>query len=110
MSEEKYYADSADKETVRAQRLGRPRRNPSSAGVLTMMAALAMGGACAGARMPWTDRVTPAEPTKHDEERLRLAVERRKRRAEKKAENIRRTEAGKRPTKKLSEGGLDGLP
>lgn len=96
MNEEKRILIVDDKEPVRSTGMVLARRKPSSAGLLTMMAALAWGGAGIGLSRAGGWVGTPPPPSKHDEERLRLAVERRKRRAEKKAENMRRTEAGKR--------------
>lgn len=83
---------------VRVRRLGMPRGMTGIAVLALAAGMMGMGGA--GIGLPRALRLAEPEPepTKHDEERLRLAVERRKRRAEKKAENIRRTNAGKRHT------------
>ena len=92
---------------VRVRRLGMPRGMAAGIAVLAAGAGM-MGMGGAGIGLPRALRLPEPEPepTKHDEERLRLSVERRKRRAEKKAENQRRTEAGKRHTEPSSPTGL----
>jgi len=83
------------------RRMGMPRGWSSFAVVAAAFGMMGMGGAGIDAPRVVHPPEPEPEPTKHDEERLRLAAERRKRRAEKKAENQRWTNAGKRHTKKI---------
>ena len=74
-------------------------------GAAVMMAMLAwgIGGA---AMLPLRPRDEFYEPTSADKERLRLAGEKRQRKADRKAENTRRAGEGKPPIDpKLSDGG-----
>jgi hypothetical protein len=82
-------------EIVLLRRMGRPRRPAMSAVMLAAMLAWGVGGARV---MPLRPRDEGYDPTDADKERLRLAEERRQRKAARKAENARRSEMGKRPT------------
>ena len=81
-------------EIVPLQRMARPRRAAKSAVMLAAMLAWGMGGAM----LPLRPRDEAYEPTDADKERLRLAAEKRQRKADRKAENMRRAEEGKRPS------------
>ena len=82
---------------------GRRRRTPMSVLELMAGAAALMGGA---AMLPMRPRDEAYEPTDADKERLRMAAEKRQRKADRKAENTRRADEGKPPIDpKLSDGG-----